>query len=120
MVSITPIANLPAATSLSGNEAIPAVQSGSPVRITPAQIVALATMVSAVFTAEQLTVSALNTVSHLTFTPKNGLVILFVNGQAFFSVGAAAAFSVVTQTITWTSTTYSIQTSDTVYAVYGV
>jgi len=38
MVSITPIANLPAATSLNGSEQYPALQAGTGVRVTGAQI----------------------------------------------------------------------------------
>lgn len=42
MVSITPIANLPAAVSLNGNEEIPAVQAGTGVRLTTNQIASYA------------------------------------------------------------------------------
>lgn len=122
MVSITPIANLPAAISLNGMEEIPAVQAGTGVRLTVGQIVALATGVSLLnLTSEQLTVSSLNTLSHLSFTPASAFSFLVINGQVFFPVGGSPAYSITGQVITWNiGTTYSIQTTDSVYVVYMV
>ncbi len=40
--AVVPVSNLPAATTLVGNEAIPAVQAGNSVKIAPSQIITLA------------------------------------------------------------------------------
>jgi hypothetical protein len=67
---------------------------------------------------EQLTVTGSNALSNLTHAPNNNLLIIFVNGNAFFPVGSSASFSVSGQVVTWSSTIYGISTSDSVYAVY--
>lgn len=122
MVAVVPISNAPAAISLNGNEEIPAVQAGTRVRLTVGQIIALAVGVSLLnLTSEQLTVNSLNTLSHLTFMPAGAFSLLVINGQVFLPVGSTPAYSITGQVITWNiGTTYSIQTTDSVYAVYMV
>lgn len=122
MVAIVPIANAPAAISLNGTEEIPAVQAGTRIRLTVGQIVALATGVSLLnLTSEQLTVNSLNTLSHLSQMPAGAFSFLVINGQVFFPVGGTPAYTLTGQIITWNiGTTYSIQTTDSVYVVYMV
>jgi len=72
--------------------------------------------------AELLTVTALNTVSNLSFVPANsGIINLIVNGESFDSFGGAnAPFSVSGQAITWSAANakMALETTDRVIARY--
>lgn len=70
---------------------------------------------------EQLTVTALNTLSALSKTPVSSTaVLLFINGVAYSPVGGSAPFSVSGKTITWSSANagFDIETTDRVVAGY--
>jgi hypothetical protein len=71
---------------------------------------------------ERLTVTALNTVSNLGFTPLNAATLaLFVNGQQFDTFGGgAAAFSLSGVAITWSAANagFSLEVADRVTARY--
>lgn len=121
MVSITPIANLPAAVSLNGNEEIPAVQAGTGVRISVSQIIDLVVQISLLnLFSEQLTVSAPNTINNLSMVPASAFSMLIINGQVFMPGGSSPAYIITGQAITWLSGIYEVQTTDVVYAVYLV
>jgi hypothetical protein len=67
---------------------------------------------------EALNIITLNIIPNLTYTPNGVMTILYVNGLAFFSVGAQASFTVSGNTLTWTSTMFSIPVGAAVVAVY--
>lgn len=67
---------------------------------------------------EALPVLAVNTLPTLSYVADNNIMVLFVNGQAFFPIGPQAAFTVNSQTITWTSTIYSLTPGAAVIALY--
>lgn len=79
----------------------------------------LAAEVAGFVMMEQVTVTGTNTLANLTYTTNGTVLILYVNGMAFFPVGTSPAFSVSGKTITWLSTTVSLTTYDTVVAVYS-
>ena len=68
---------------------------------------------------EQLAVTSTNTISNLTYSTNNNLMILYVNGTAYFPIGTSPSFSVSGNAITWLSTYVSVTTYDTVVAVYS-
>jgi hypothetical protein len=82
------------------------------------QGVALSALMPPKATMEGLTVSALNTISNLSQTPDGTVIYLVVNGLMFFPLGPNPAFSFSGKQITWLSTTYSIDTTSQVFAVY--
>ena len=67
---------------------------------------------------EPVAVTAPNTLAPLHQVPNGQMLILFVNGQAFFSVGPQAGFSVSGQALAWTSSLFSLHPGDAVIAVY--
>jgi hypothetical protein len=116
------IPTLPAAISLNGTEQLWAVQAGSDVRITTAQLAAYAFggIFNSLF-AEQLTVTGTNTLSNLTNTPTGIFIELIVNAATYLPTGSAPAFSVSGNTVTWNATNagFSLLTSGfTVIAIY--
>ena len=112
------IPNLTAALSLTGQEQIWAVQNGSDVRLTTGQIAALA-VVGGVISIESVTVTGLNTLAPLVYTPTTAFTLLCINNSSvFFAVGPQAAFTVAGNNLTWISTVYNVQTSDNVIAIY--
>lgn len=96
-----------------------AVQSGTDVRVTTAQIAALASTLLGLISIEPVTVTGTNALAPLLHTPTTGIIMICVNGQAFFSVGADAAFSVVANVVTWISPQVNITTGDSVVALYA-
>ena len=115
----TTIPNLPAATSLVGTEQLWAVQSGTDVRVTSAQIAALASTLLGLISIESVTVLGANSLAPLLHTPTTGIVMICVNGQAFFEVGLHPAFTLTANVVTWISPLYDIQTTDDVIALYA-
>ncbi|TFI51023.1 hypothetical protein BLD44_028520 [Mastigocladus laminosus UU774] len=69
--------------------------------------------------SEPLTVTALNTVSNLTYTPvASNLVVLYINGVQENSYGSAFTVSGKSVTINPTNLKYNVATTDVVVAVY--
>lgn len=69
---------------------------------------------------QAMTITVADTFPALTYTYNNsGLFQLIVNGQVFVSAGASPAFTVSGTTITWTSTIFSVNPGDTVFAMYS-
>lgn len=77
------------------------------------------------FQVDALTIAVTNTFPALSRTPAYqttstaGLFLLIVNGQVFVAAGASPPFSVSGTTITWLSTTFSVTSYDSVFAVYS-
>jgi hypothetical protein len=77
------------------------------------------------FQTDALTVGPTNTFSSLSRTPAyqtgstSGLFLLIVNGQVFVPAGVSPPFSVSGGTITWLSTTNSVTSYDSAFAVYS-
>ena len=93
------------------------MQAGSDVRVTSAQLAALASSYGGIPTIEAVTVTGTNTLAPLVHYPTS-FVMLIVNGQMFFPIGSQPAFSVTANTVTWTSAFYNIQPTDDVIALY--
>jgi hypothetical protein len=68
---------------------------------------------------DALPISILNTIPPLSFAPDNVVLMLTINGTTFFAVGSQAAFTVSGNTLTWTSTLFSIPVGAAVIAVYS-
>lgn len=69
---------------------------------------------------EAVTVTGLNTAAPLTLQTPDGLFFqLVINGTVFAPLGATPPFSIAGQQITWLSSTYGFNTSDTVVAFYS-
>ena len=112
------ILNLPAAIALTGQEQLWANQNGTDVRLTSGQIAALA-VVGGAIAIEPVTVTGLNAFAPLTYAPTTAFIVLCINNASvFFNVGAQAAFTVAGKNLTWISTSYNVQTSDNVVAIY--
>lgn len=67
---------------------------------------------------ESLTIIGLNVLSPLTFIPDGSVLMLFINGMAFFPVGPDTAFSMLGKVVVWSSATFSIAPGAAVVAVY--
>lgn len=70
---------------------------------------------------EKLNVTALNTISSLTYVPTVGTkVTLLVNGKSEFNTGATPSFTVSGNVITWSATNaeYPVKTTFSVFARY--
>ena len=67
---------------------------------------------------EALTVTGINTVSALTYTPDGQTIILIVNNQSFMPIGPNPAFTLSGQNIIWESPYYTINLGDEVEVVY--
>ena len=73
------------------------------------------TITGAVPRTENLIIATLNTIPVLAYAPDGGMLMLFVNGTAFFS---PTSFTVSGHTLTWVSTLFSIPVGAAVTAVY--
>ena len=113
------IPNLPTATALTGPEMLWAVQNGVDVRLTASQIAALVSTVLGLISIEPVTVTGINTLAPLLHTPITGIIMICINGTAFFTVGSQAAFTVTGNVVTWTSSVYDINLGDDVVALYA-
>ena len=113
-----PITGLPVATSLSGNEYVPIVQGGVTVRASTIQIANLQG-ISGTFYVQPVIVVSQNVLAPLNFTPRSNTVVLTINGVSYFSQGGQISFTLNNNTIIWVSSTYTIQTSDNVMAIYA-
>jgi hypothetical protein len=69
--------------------------------------------------SEQLTVTAVNTVSPFTKAYDGSVIEIIVNGVSFFPLGPNPDFHMSGQNVVWTSSIYSINMGDTVVAVYS-
>ena len=69
---------------------------------------------------DQLTVTAMDTLSTLSQTYVPGFIELVVNSTVYTSSGSNPAFTVSGQTISWSPVNagFDLQTTDTVYAIY--
>jgi hypothetical protein len=67
---------------------------------------------------EALPITTTNMLPALSYAPNGVMMMLFVNGTAFFSIGPQAAFTVASNVLTWTSTFFSVPVGAAVIAVY--
>jgi hypothetical protein len=67
---------------------------------------------------EALAITVANFIPNLTYVPDGNMLVLFVNGTAFFPIGPDKAFTYTGKTLAWTSTVYSLPVGATVIAVY--
>jgi hypothetical protein len=66
---------------------------------------------------EPLTIATANVIPPLSYPPVGGLLMLVVNGATFTPDDGSFTYS--GNTITWTSTIYSVNPGDTVVAIYS-
>ena len=64
---------------------------------------------------ESLTIATMNVLPNLAYAPDGAMLMLFVNGQAFFP---PTSFTVSGTAITWVSTLFSVPLGAAVIAVY--
>jgi len=69
-------------------------------------------------TVEPVTVTGLNAFQNLTHPPDGAILIMFVNHQAFFSIGSPPSFMVVGTAISWFDANVSVSPGDRVVAFY--
>lgn len=69
---------------------------------------------------ELIPVTSENTLSSLSIVPNSGMMVLYVNGQAIFPLGANPPFTRNGANLTWSAANagYALETTDTVVAVY--
>ena len=113
------IPDLTPALALVGTEQLWAIQNGGDVRVTTSQIAALVSTVLGLISIEPVTVTGINTLAPLLHTPITGIIMICINGTAFFTVGSQAAFTVTGNVVTWTSSVYDINLGDDVVALYA-
>lgn len=77
-----------------------------------------AAVIGIVIKMEALTITVANTIPALSYAPNGVMMMLFVNGTAFFSIGPNPAFTVSGNVLTWVSTLYSLPPGAAVIAVY--
>jgi len=67
---------------------------------------------------ELLTVISTNTLSPLSHVADGNLMMLVVNGGTYLPIGPSPAFTYSGTSVSWTSPSFSISTTDVVYAIY--
>jgi hypothetical protein len=122
LVSITPIASLPRATSLNGNELMAAIQAGTPISLTTGQLWGLAQLLPFPLVMQNLPITTTNEFPLLDNDyVSGGIFIMFVNDSGvFMPIGASPPFSVVNNEITWLSTIYSVTPGAIVNVIYQI
>jgi hypothetical protein len=120
-----PISQLPLAGPLFGDEQTVVVQFGISRRAPVSSIAALGPPPGLVYLnligfAEIVAVTAANTLAPLSNVPVDGATTmeLVVNGRVFAGCESPPSFTVSGNTITWTSTIYSVNPGDVVIAHY--
>ena len=105
---------------VSSNEVtfISPVGDNEPIIIELATVPPTAAVVGMIIKTEVLPITMPNIIPALSYPPNGVMMMLFVNGMAFFSIGPQAAFTVSSNMITWTSTLFSLPVGAAVIAVY--